>query len=35
MQVMCDNRKKQEELLKALVIDDKDFIIAQRPQVWN
>jgi hypothetical protein len=33
MQVMFDNRKEQAELLEALVIDDKDFTIAQHPQV--
>ena len=34
MQVMFDNRKEREELLEALVIDDKDFTIPSHPQVW-
>lgn len=30
---MFDNRKEKEELLEALVISDKDFIIPRYPQV--
>ena len=33
-QIMFDNREQREELLKALVIDDKDFTIPHHPQVW-
>uniref|UniRef100_A0A2N9ELB5 AB hydrolase-1 domain-containing protein n=1 Tax=Fagus sylvatica TaxID=28930 RepID=A0A2N9ELB5_FAGSY len=31
--IMFDNRKEKAELLKALVIDDKDFTITHHPQV--
>ena len=34
MQVMFDNTEQREELLKALVIEDKDFTIPHHPQVW-
>lgn len=33
LQVMFDNRKEREELLEALVVDDKVFTIADFPQV--
>lgn len=33
LQVMFGNRKEKEELLEALVVDDKDFTIADFPQV--
>ncbi|KAL0000903.1 hypothetical protein SO802_014684 [Lithocarpus litseifolius] len=32
LEVMFDNRKEREELLEALVIDDKDFTIPSHPQ---
>ncbi|KAM3696488.1 hypothetical protein ACJW31_06G042400 [Castanea mollissima] len=32
LEVMYDNREQREELLKALVIDDKDFTIPHHPQ---
>jgi hypothetical protein len=33
LQVMFENRKEKVELLKAWVVDDKDFTLTHYPQV--
>ena len=34
LQVMFEHREEREELLAALVVDDKDFTAAHYPQVF-